>query len=140
MTIRLTPYLSFTDNAREAMEFYASVFGGELSVMTFADMGGMGMPEDRHHLVMHSQLAIDDAVTLMGSDMGEHAHPNGSISLSGDTGDAALPTWFTGLSDGGEVKNPLEAAPWGDTFGQVTDKFGVAWMFNITGAGAGAAQ
>lgn len=132
MTTRLNPYLSFTDNAREAMEFYASVFGGELNVMVFADMGGMGMPEDQQHLVMHADLMVNDAVTLMGADMGEHAHPNGSVSMSGDD-DETLRGWFADLSEGGEVKNPLTAAPWGDVFGQLTDKFGVAWMFNIAG-------
>lgn len=135
MTTRLNPYLSFTDNAREAMEFYASVLGGELNVMAFADMGGMGMPEDRQHLVMHADLTVNDAVTLMGADMSDYAHANGSVSMSGDD-DATLRGWFAGLSEGGEVKNPLTAAPWGDVFGQVTDKYGVAWMFNIAGTPA----
>ena len=138
MTLRLNPYLSFTTEAREAMKFYASAFGGELTMMEFGDMGGMGMPEDQHHLVMHSQIAITDAVTLMAADMGEHAHANGSVSISGDESDAGLREWFDQLAAGGEVKEPLMAAPWGDSFGQLTDKFGVSWMFNIAGAGAGA--
>ncbi len=136
MTLRLNPYLSFTDTAREAMEFYASVFGGDVTFMPFSEMGGMGMPEDRQHLIMHSQLAITDAVTLMAADMGEHAHPNGSVSISGDEGDAGLRDWFDKLTEGGQVKEPLMAAPWGDSFGQLTDKFGVDWMFNIAGAAA----
>ena len=135
MTTRLNPYLSFAGNAREAMEFYASVFGGELNIMAFGDMGGMGMPEDQHHLVMHADIMVNDGVTLMGADMGEHAHPNGSISMSGDDDDT-LRGWFAGLAEGGEVKEPLTAAPWGDVFGQLTDKFGVAWMFNIAGTPA----
>jgi PhnB protein len=135
MTTRLNPYLSFAGNAREAMEFYASVFGGELNIMAFGDMGGMGMPEDQHHLVMHADIMVNDGVTLMGADMGEHVHPNGSISMSGDDDDT-LRGWFAGLAEGGEVKEPLTAAPWGDVFGQLTDKFGVAWMFNIAGTPA----
>lgn len=135
MTTRLNPYLSFAGNAREAMEFYASVFGGELNILAFGDMGGMGMPEDQHHLVMHADIMVNDGVTLMGADMGEHAHANGSISMSGDDDDT-LRGWFAGLAEGGEVKEPLAAAPWGDVFGQLTDKFGVAWMFNIAGTPA----
>jgi len=135
MTVRLNPYLSFAGQARDAMEYYASVFGGELSVMAFADMGGMGMPEDQHHLVMHSQLAVTDTVTLMAADMGEHVHANGSVSISGDESDGDLRGWFEALADGGEVKEPLMAAPWGDSFGQLKDRFGIDWMFNIAAAG-----
>ena len=135
MAVRLNPYLSFAGEARAAMEFYSSVFGGELSVMTFADMGGMGMPTDQHHLVMHSQLAITDTVTLMAADMGEHVHANGSVSISGDEDDVHLRGWFDALADGGQVKEPLMEAPWGDSFGQLTDWFGIDWMFNIAGAG-----
>lgn len=136
MTVRLNPYLSFAGDARAAMEFYASVLGGELSVMTFADMGGMGMPEDQQHLVMHSQLAITDVVTLMAADMGEHVGANGTVSLSGDENDPGLRSWFDGLAETGVVKEPLVAAPWGDSFGQLTDRFGVDWMFNIGAAAA----
>ncbi|MDO9456801.1 VOC family protein [Nocardioides sp.] len=136
MTTRLNPYLAFQGPAREAMEFYQSVFGGELNVMTFGDMGGMGMPEESHGLVMHSDLMVNDGVTLMGSDQpGDDAPVNGSVSLSGDD-DATLRAWWAGLAEGGEVTLPLEVAPWGDAFGQLTDKFGIAWMFNIAGTPA----
>ena len=133
MTTRLNPYLAFDGNAREAMEFYRSVLGGELNVMTFGDMGGMGMPEDRHTLVMHSDLVVNEGVTIMGSDQpGDEAPVNGSVSLSGDD-EATLRGWYDGLVAGGDETMPLDQAPWGDYFGQLTDKFGVAWMFNIAG-------
>ncbi len=134
MTTRLNPYLSLGGNAREAMEFYASVFGGTLNVMTFADMGGMGMPEDQQDQVMHADLMVNDGVTLMGADMGEGTD-NGAVSLSGDD-DETLRGWFAGLAEGGEIVEPLEKAPWGDAFGQVTDKFGIRWMMNIAGTPA----
>ena len=127
MTTRLNPYLAFDGNAREAMEFYRSVFGGELNVMTFGDMGGMGMPEESHGLVMHSDLVVNEGVTVMGSDQGggdEPVAPNGSVSLSGDD-EPTLRSWWEGLSAGGTVTLPLEQAPWGDYFGQLTDAFGV---------------
>jgi uncharacterized glyoxalase superfamily protein PhnB len=78
----LNPYLSFTDNCREAMEFYQSVFGGDLTVMTFGEMGGE--PADG---VMHSQLETPAGYTLMASDNPPEMGPasgNGSVSLSGD--------------------------------------------------------
>lgn len=133
MSTRLNPYLAFDGNAREAMEFYQSVFGGELNVMSFGDMGGMGMPEEAHSQVMHSDLMVNDGVTLMGSDQGGSSEPvaaNGSTSLSGDD-EPTLRGWWEGLSAGGTVTLPLEQAPWGDYFGQLTDRFGIAWMFNI---------
>lgn len=126
----LNPYLSFTDNAREAMEFYQSVFGGDLDVMTFGQMGGQ--PEDG---VMHAQLRTDAGYTLMGSDNPPEMGPsagNGSVSLSGDEVEA-LQGYFAALSDGGQVDVPLEKQVWGDHFGMCTDKYGVRWLVNISG-------
>lgn len=57
-----------------------------------------------------------------------------SISLSGDD-DAALRGYWEKLSDGGTVVEPLNQAPWGDSFGMCKDKFGINWMVNIAGAG-----
>ena len=135
MSTVLNPYLSFRGQAREAMTFYQSVLGGQLDVMTFADMGGMGVPENEADQVMHSALTVSDSVQLMGSDVPSHMEgdfANGQISLSGDD-DATLRGWFDQLSDGGTVGVPLEKAPWGDSFGQLTDRFGVSWMVNISG-------
>lgn len=132
--MRLNPYLTFQGQAGEAMEFYHSVLGGELNVMKYADMGGLGMPEDQHHLVMHADLLVNDSVSLMGSDMPGSDQANGPITVSGDE-DTVLRGWWDGLAADGTIKDPLEAAPWGDFFGQLTDRFGIAWMFNIAGPG-----
>ena len=136
MTARLNPYLSFRDNAREAMEFYQSVFGGDLNVSTFADVGGMGVPEDEQGNVMHAMLEVPGVLTLMGADTPSHMEyhePAGvSVSLSGDDEDT-LRGWWDGLSADGKVNVPLEKAPWGDTFGMLTDKYGIDWLVNIAG-------
>jgi len=134
MTSRLNPYLSFKDNAAKAMEFYKSVFGGEMATMTFGQMGDQGPEKDK---IMHSQLESPNGFTLMGSDtpssMGD-PRPNGSVSLSGDdTSEKELKGYWDKLSAGGQVMMPLEKAQWGDSFGMVTDKFGVSWMVNIAG-------
>ena len=141
MATYLNPYLNFRAQAREAMTFYQSVLGGQLDVMTFADQGGMGVQESEADLVMHSALSVSDSVQLMGADVPSHMDTggdisNGSISLSGDD-EAALSGWFTGLSEGGSITVPLEKAPWGDSFGMFTDKYGVDWMVNIAGAAEG---
>jgi PhnB protein len=137
----LNPYLNFDGNAREAIEFYKDVFGGELNVMTFGDMGATeheGTPLDPD-AVMHGQLETDQGFTLMAADNAPGTTgqtPNGHISLSGDEGDL-LHGYFDRLAEGGTVDVPLEKAPWGDEFGQVKDRFGVNWLVNIAGSQQG---
>lgn len=137
MSTQLNPYLSFRDNARQAMEFYQSVFGGELSVNTFGDLHASDDPSDQDK-VMHSSLASANGLTLMASDtpasmpVEQAAHSNISISLSGGD-ESELRGYWDKLSDGAQVTVPLEKAPWGDLFGMCTDKFGTAWMVNVTG-------
>lgn len=137
MASRLNPYLSFTGNAREAMEFYRDVLGGDLQLMTFAEGGLPHEPADAEKL-MHSQLETPSGFTLMGADtIGDAAGapPSGAqISLSGDAADdSELSGYYEKLSAGGTVVEPLETAPWGDKFGMVTDQFGVLWLVNIAG-------
>ncbi|MGI5130950.1 VOC family protein [Pseudonocardia sp. CA-107938] len=133
MATKLNPYLNFRGEAREAMEFYASVFGGELTSSTFAEAGGMGVDESEQQNIMHSQLEAGPDLTLMGADVPSSMEisPNGSISLSGDD-EKTLRGWWDGLAAGGSVTVPLEKAPWGDTFGMLVDRFGVSWLVNIS--------
>ncbi|MEO5852858.1 MAG: VOC family protein [Nocardioides sp.] len=128
----LNPYLAFDGNARDAMEFYRDVFGGELNIMTFGDMGTEG---DQAAKVMHAQLdGGPHGFTLMGSDMppGQDLRPGNqvSVSLSGDQSDGLRGYWDR-LSDGGTVMTSLEKQMWGDEFGMCADRFGIAWLVNI---------
>ena len=131
----LNPYLSFGDNAREAMEFYKSVFGGDLTVMTFAEGGGSDKPEEQE-LVMHSQLTTPSGFTLMGADtpagMNRTQGDSISVSLSGEE-ESELTGYWDKLAVDAQFTMGLNKAPWGDTFGMLTDKYGVPWMVNITG-------
>ena len=135
MQARLNPYLNFTDRAREAMEFYKSVFGGKLEMNTFKEYNASQDPSEDDK-IMHSMLEADNGITFMAADtpkgMDYTPGNNYSMSLSGDD-DATLQGYFDKLSEGGSVAMPLEKAPWGDKFGMVTDKFGVQWLVNITG-------
>ncbi|SEE93579.1 VOC family protein [Jiangella alba] len=135
MSTRLNPYIGFRDNARQAMEFYQSVFGGELQLSTFADFGAGDDPAEAGK-IMHAQLEAENGLVLMGADTPndlEHS-PGGnvSISLSGDD-EPTLRGYWEKLADGGTVTEPLMVAPWGDAFGMCTDRFGVAWLVNISG-------
>jgi len=135
MQTKLNPYISFKDNAREAMEFYRTVFGGKLTLSTFKEFHASQDPGE-DNLVMHSQLDADNGMTLMASDtpnrMEYRTGTNMSISLSGDN-EAELTSYYEKLSGGGTVTMPLEKAIWGDSFGMCVDKFGVQWLVNITG-------
>jgi PhnB protein len=137
MASRLNPYISFKDSARDAMEFYKSVFGGELTVSTFGEYGG-GDPSHQADPegVMHAQLESPNGFTLMASDtppgMDYNPGTNISVSLSGDD-NGELRGYWDGLADGGQVMMPLEKQMWGDEFGMLVDKFGIAWMVNIAG-------
>lgn len=141
MASRLNPYLIFQGNAREAMEFYRDVLGGELTLTTFAE-GGLPHGESEGDKVMHSQLETPSGFTLMGSDaISGNPGPVSSgvqISLSGDAeADAELSGYYDKLAAAGTVVEPLVVAPWGDKFGMVTDQFGILWMVNISGAQQG---
>jgi PhnB protein len=133
VTSRLNPYISFADQARQALEFYRGVFGGELTLSTFGE-GGMATGADADK-IMHGQLETPAGYTLMASDApAGMEHDKGSsisVSLSGDDVDE-LRGYFAGLSAGGSVTMPLEKQMWGDEFGMCVDPFGVAWMVNIS--------
>lgn len=137
MTVQLNPYLNFRDTARDAMDFYQSVFGGELSRSTYAELHASDDPSEQDK-IMHSMLVSERGLVLMAADV-----PNAmqytpgtdfAVSLSGGSeDDAELRGYWEKLSSTGTVTAPLEQAPWGDVFGMCTDKFGINWLVNISG-------
>lgn len=136
MPARLNPYLTFHGNAREAMEFYRGVLGGELTLSTYAE-GGMGDDPATADRIMHGQLETESGFTLMGGDAapGVPTQPMSGvqISLSGDAStDGELSGYYDKLAEKGTIVEPLVTAPWGDKFGMVTDPYGVLWMVNIS--------
>jgi PhnB protein len=137
MTSKLVPYIHFKDNAREAMEFYKSVFGGTLNVSTFGDYDPSVNPAEANG-VMHAQLEASNGIEFMAADTPSHMEYNpgdtSTMSLFGKSADeGTLRGYFDKLAQGGQVSVPLEKAPWGDTFGMLNDKFGIEWMVNIAG-------
>jgi PhnB protein len=133
MPSRLNPYISFSDNAQQAMEFYQDVFGSSLTLHTFGEFGAPDAPEADK--IMHGMLETDGGLALMGSDtppgMEHNPGNNIAVSLSGDDA-AELRGYWEKLSDGGTVSVPMEKQMWGDEFGMCVDRFGVPWMVNIT--------
>lgn len=135
MPTTLNPYVNFKDNARQAMEYYRSVFGGKLTMNTFSEYHASEDPAEGNK-IMHAMLEAENGIIFMAADTPNQMEyrPGASISmsLSGEN-ETELRGYFEKLSAGGTVGMPLEKAPWGDTFGMCTDPFGVNWLVNIVG-------
>ncbi|MEL5991720.1 VOC family protein [Microbacterium phosphatis] len=129
----LNPYLTFRDTAREAMQFYQSVFGGELEFETFGESALTHEPGDAE-LILHAVLETPDGMVLMASDTPSgvpYEGPGGhAISISGDE-EEDLSEWWEALSAGGTTLLPLSEPDWGGLFGMCLDRFGVKWMISI---------
>jgi PhnB protein len=138
MATKLNPYLNFKDNTREAMEFYQSVFGGKLNIRTFKDFNASEDPKE-YDKVMHSVLEADNGITFMASDTPNSMEyipgKNIYMSLSGDD-ESELRDYWEKLSQGATIDMPLEKSLWGDTFGMLTDKYGIEWIVNISNQNA----
>jgi len=132
MSTVLNPYLNFRGNTRQAMEFYRSVFGGELRMQTYKEFGASQSPSEDDQ-IMHAQLDAN-GIMLMAADVPERMEYNPgnnfSLSLSGED-ESQLRGLYDKLADGGTVTMPLAKAAWGDTFGMCLDRFGVSWLVNI---------
>lgn len=130
----LNPYINFNNETKDAMEFYHSVLGGELTTTTFKE-GGMSQGPETDNLIMHAQLKTAKGFLLMASDAppGMDVSKRGgmTISLSGDESEE-LKGYWNKLAEGANVTLPLSKSPWNDEFGMLTDKFGVEWMVNIS--------
>ncbi len=134
MRSTLNPYINFRDTTRQAMEFYKSVFGGELKMSTFKEYNASQDPSEDNK-IMHASLEAPNGIVFMAADtpkrMEYRPGTNVQMSISGDN-DEELSAYFRKLSAGGKVTMPLEKAMWGDTFGMCTDKYGINWMVNIS--------
>ena len=129
-------YLNFNGNCREVVEFYADVFGTEKpQIMTFADAPPSPeypLPDEAKNLVMHSRLNINGS-NVMFSDVfpGMPFIEGNNISLAVvSTNLDEVKSQFNKIKEGGKVDMELQETFWSKCYGQVTDKFGIAWQFN----------
>lgn len=148
MTLTTTTHLNFRGSARQALEFYRGVFGGDLTLATYSDVG---MPSDLPGSddVVFGQVASADGFRIMAYDVpGPHADPvegtgstrreNGAtitterffVSLRGETLDEVTAYWDA-LSEGATLVEPLAASAWSAGFGMLTDRFGVTWVVDV---------
>ncbi len=133
MTIQMSPYLNFPPGqTREAMETYQRIFGGSLHIVTFADFGFAEMPADgvMHAALTHEHFKLYASDAMPGAEVTWGGTRN-YIAFMGDEIEV-LRGWFEALAEGGHVGTPLDKQVWGDFYGQVTDRFGIEWMFNVS--------
>lgn len=155
MAIKTTTHLNFHGTARQALEFYASVFGGQLMVATYGDFG---MPKEvpGADKVVFGQVESEDGFRVMAYDIpgqdstdtsataGSTHRENGATitdrsffqSVRGDTLDEINGYWDA-LGEGGTVVEPLAASAWSPGFGMLTDRFGVTWILDVQAPYAG---
>lgn len=151
MTLSTTTHFNFRGTARQALEFYRSVFGGEITAATYGDFGmPAGLPgADK---IVFGQLENADGIRLMAYDIPGHDDPdaaatagstrreNGATitdrtffqSLRADSLDE-LTRYWEGLAEGADVIEPLAASAWSAGFGMLTDRFGVTWVLDVRG-------
>ncbi|UAW99621.1 VOC family protein [Halopseudomonas nanhaiensis] len=130
--VGLCTHLTFPGSCREAMNFYASVFGASLEINTFGETPMADqVPPEQAQMIAHAELHIGRHV-IMGADMapgcGQQA-PGATVQLQYDNLDVATEV-FQELADGGTVHMPIEKTFWAQGFGMLTDRFGTSWMFN----------
>ena len=128
-----TPYLHLPGTARQALTFYAEVFGGRAQLHTFAEFGRTDGPDEA---IAHGYL-VDGPVSLFAADaFGDEPTfrcEGMMLSLLGSASPSTLRDWFGRLSDGGRVVEALETRPWGASDGQVIDRHGLHWLIGWEG-------
>lgn len=138
MAVELNPYLFFPGNTEQAIAFYQQVFGGQVTITRRDDVDPTATADEKNQVV--NALLTGGDITLRASDLQDTSNdpqtrrPRIELSLIG-TDEERLRALFDGLAADGTVRAQLERQFWGDTFGAVTDKYGIGWQVNIGAAG-----
>ncbi len=134
MTVTAVTHINLRGTARQALEFYQSVFAGQLALITYKDAGNVQDPSDADH-IMWGQVDAPNGFRVMAYDVpggtpwnpGENAY---FVSLRGDAAEEIAALWKK-LSDGATVLRPLEKAQWSPLYGMLKDRFGVVWVLDV---------
>lgn len=134
MAVTTTTHLNFDGVARAALEFYHSVFGGELTVMTYAEAGtapDVAAPDS----VIWGQVAAESGFRVMAYDVqAERTFARGDdsffVSVRGTDADELSHIWAA-LAEGAAVRQPLGVSQWSPLYGMLTDRFGITWVIDL---------
>lgn len=137
MTIKTTTHLNFRGNARAALDFYASVFGGDPMVFTYAQAGNVQNPAEADQ-VTFGQVISPDGFHIMAYDVPSGMAWNAGeipvfVSVRGDDA-AEITRYWEKLSDGATIVQPLAPAGWAPLYGMLKDRFGVTWVLDVQAA------
>jgi PhnB protein len=130
--MKLNPYLHFAGNAEEALNFYKSVFGGEITMLSRYGDSPMPTDEDWKQKIMHARLLFDGNLVFL-SDLfkGKPVSTGGNVQLSMEVESIErINEVFAKMAEGGTITMELQDTFWGARFGMLEDKFGITWMFN----------
>lgn len=134
MSVKAVTHINLRGNAREALAFYQSVFGGQMQVVTYKDMGRVQDPTDADRVVW-GQIAADDGFCVMAFDVpvgtpwnqGDNAF---YVCVRGDTAQEIAARWEK-LAEGSTVLQPLAPSQWSALYGMLKDRFGVVWVLDV---------
>ena len=134
MSITAVTHINLRGDARQALAFYQSVFGGQTVMVTYKDAGNVQDPSDADR-IMWGQVDADNGFRVMAYDVpvatpwdqGENAY---FISLRGETAEEIAGHWKK-LSEGAHIVQPLAAAQWSPLYGMLKDRFGVVWVLDV---------
>lgn len=134
MTVQVTTHLNFDGQAREALAFYATVFGGEPILVTYGELAGEVDPEQARKIIW-GQVASDAGFRIMAYDVQPERpwHPGENafyVSLRGSSQDEVT-TYWQGLSAGATVLQPLGPSAWSPLYGMLKDRFGITWVVDL---------
>ncbi|AEN10656.1 MULTISPECIES: VOC family protein [unclassified Streptomyces] len=134
MSVTSVTHLNFRGEARAALDFYRSVFGGDLAIVSYQDAGAVDDPAEADQ-VMWGQVTAENGFRVMAYDVpsrlpwdrGENSF---FVSVRGD--DAAEVTeYWEKLSAGADVVQPLGPARWAPLYGMLRDRYGVVWVVDV---------
>ncbi|MBG0565586.1 VOC family protein [Actinoplanes aureus] len=134
MSITTTTHLNFRGQARAALEFYRSVFGGQAALVTYRDTGNVQDPAEAEQ-IMWGQVAAGNGFRVMAYDVPGHLSYDAGdrpvfVSVRGDDGDE-ITTYWTGLSEGATIIQDLAPAGWSPLYGMLKDRYGVTWVLDV---------
>ncbi|MBO2454621.1 VOC family protein [Actinomadura barringtoniae] len=137
MSVKTTTHLNFRGDARAALGFYQSAFGGDLVVITYRDAGAVQEPSEADQ-VMWGQVTAGNGLSVMAYDVpsslpwspGENAF---FVSVRGDGAEEVTEYWKR-LSEGSTIVQPLGPAQWAPLYGMLKDRFGVTWVVDVSAA------
>jgi PhnB protein len=134
MTVSVANHLNFRGDARAALEFYQSVFGGDITIVTYKDAHSVQDPSEAGQ-VMWGQVAAKNGFRVMAYDVpsrmpwdqGKNAF---FVSVRGDSAKEITALWEK-LNSGATVSQPLAPSGWSPLYGMLKDRFGVTWVLDV---------